>query len=114
MQQIPAFAGRKLVLFAFAAILLIWGILALDWWSINSHSSSELDGSSGEFMGVDTPSWGFLLFAIGLVATLLIVEGCRLLFGVREQANRQFALQRRMIDHAAEVDEGRYFVLFVS
>ena len=53
-------------------------------------------------MGVDTPSWGFLLFAIGLVATLLIVEGCRLLFGVREQANRQFALQRRMIDHAAE------------
>lgn len=102
MQQIPAFSGRKLVLFAFAAILLIWGILALDWWSINSHSSSELDGSSGEFMGVDAPSWGFLLFAIGLVATLLIVEGCRLLFGLREQANRQFALQRRMIDHAAE------------
>lgn len=102
MQQIPAFAGRKLVFFALAAILLIWAILGLDWWSTNRQFSADLTGSSGEFLGVPTPSWGFLLFAIGLVVTLLIVEGCRLLFGVRAQANSQLALQRRIIDHASE------------
>ncbi|MBL8429002.1 MAG: EAL domain-containing protein [Dechloromonas sp.] len=89
-------------MFACAAILLIWAILGLDWWSINRQYSGNLDGSSDDFMGVPTPSWGFLLFAIGLVATLLIIEGCRLLFGVRDQANQQFALQRQMIDHASE------------
>ncbi|TXT28754.1 MAG: diguanylate cyclase/phosphodiesterase with PAS/PAC sensor(s) [Rhodocyclaceae bacterium] len=48
------------------------------------------------------PAWGFVLLTIGLVAAVLIIEGCRLLFGIRDQASRQLALQRRIIDHASE------------
>jgi diguanylate cyclase (GGDEF)-like protein/PAS domain S-box-containing protein len=101
VQQIPVFAGRKLVLFALAAILLIWAILGLDWWSVDRQSSVDWGASSGEFIGAASPSWRFLLFAIGLVVTLVIVEGCRQLFGLRDQARTQLALQRRIIDHAS-------------
>ncbi|NTV71200.1 MAG: EAL domain-containing protein [Azonexaceae bacterium] len=102
MQHIPAFAGRKLVLFALAAILLIWAILGLDRWSVNRPFSLNLSGFSGDFVEAANPSWGFLLFAIALVITLMIVKACRLLFGIRDLANSQLALQQRVIDHASE------------
>jgi len=100
--QNPAIAGRKLVLFALGAITLIWCILGLDWWSINRPLAFDAADYSGLAPGPITPSWGFLLFAIGLVVSVLIIQGCRLLFGIRDQASRQLALQRQIIDHAAE------------
>lgn len=102
MHQIPAFSGRKLVLVAFAALLLIWAILGLDWWSINQSFSVYPDRAPDEFLSVATPSWGLLLLATGLVITLFVVGACRISFGVRAQANHQLALQRQIIDHAAE------------
>jgi diguanylate cyclase (GGDEF)-like protein/PAS domain S-box-containing protein len=97
--QNPAFAGRKLVLFALGAIVLIWCTIGLDWWSINRLADPGAPGFSGVAI---TPSWGFLLFAIGLVCTVLVIEGCRFLFGIRHQTDTQLALQRRIIDHASE------------
>jgi diguanylate cyclase (GGDEF)-like protein/PAS domain S-box-containing protein len=100
--QNPAFVGRNLVIFALGAVALIWGILGLDWWSIDQQFGLDSAVDSGLAMGLDKPSWGSLLFAIGLVITVLIVKGCRLLIGIRERASCQLAVQRRIIDHASE------------
>jgi diguanylate cyclase (GGDEF)-like protein/PAS domain S-box-containing protein len=97
--QNPAYAGHKLVMLALGAIVLIWGCLGLDWWAINRQVDS---GMATYAVTTITPSWGFLLFSIGLVLTVLIFNGCRLLLGIRDQAGTQLALQRRIIDHATE------------
>ena len=102
MVQNPAFAGRKLVLFALGAIVLTWCSLGLDWWSIDRQLAADSTGDSARSLGMGAPAWGFVLLTIGLVAAVLIIEGCRLLFGIRDQASRQLALQRRIIDHASE------------
>lgn len=89
-------------MFALGAVVLIWCIIGIDWWSINRQFSSGFSGAAERLSAPVSPSWGFLLFAIGLVLTVIIVEGCRLLFGIRDQAGKQLALQRQIIDHAGE------------
>jgi diguanylate cyclase (GGDEF)-like protein/PAS domain S-box-containing protein len=99
--QNPAFAGRKSLLFALAAIVLIWSVLGLDRWSLGRY----LGGSAGEpaqVWGEDALPFGLLLFAIGFVFSVLAIAGCRLFFSLRDKASRQLALQRRIIDHASE------------
>jgi diguanylate cyclase (GGDEF)-like protein/PAS domain S-box-containing protein len=98
----PALAGRNLVLFAFGAIVLIWSILGLDWWSVYGPFTTDPAAYSIPASGSIAPSWGFLLFSIGLVVSVLIIQGCRQLFSIRDQASAQLALQRHIIDHASE------------
>ncbi|AXS80701.1 diguanylate cyclase [Dechloromonas sp. HYN0024] len=99
MTQNPVFAGHKLVFFALAAIALIWCSLGLDWWSVSRLADA---GDSPSSSVMDSPSWGGVLLATGFSMTVLVIEGCRLLFRIRDQASRQHVLQRQIIDHAAE------------
>jgi diguanylate cyclase (GGDEF)-like protein/PAS domain S-box-containing protein len=100
--QNPVFSGRNLLMLALGAIFLVWAALGLDWWSINQQFGADTTAVSAQAWGVNYPSWGTLLFAIGIAITVLVIEGCRLLFAIHKRAGRQLALQRQIIDHASE------------
>lgn len=99
MTRNPAFAGHKFLLFALAAIILVWSSLGLDWWSI---SRPGVSGDSAYTVATANPSWSGVLLAVGFAMTVLLVEGFRLIIRIREQAASQLALQRQIIDHASE------------
>jgi diguanylate cyclase (GGDEF)-like protein/PAS domain S-box-containing protein len=100
--QNPVFSGRNLLMLALGAIFLVWAVLGLDWWSINQQFGVDTTAVSAQAWGVNNPLWGTLLFAIGIAITVLVIEGCRLLFAIHKRAGRQLALQRQIIDHASE------------
>jgi len=98
----PVLAGRKLRLLAFGLIILIWCAIGFDLWAISQDSDSASVDYLFLPLGNVAPSWSVQLLILGVVMTILVIEGCRFLLSMRERAGNLLKLHRSVIDHASE------------
>lgn len=103
LTQSPAVAGRKFVMFAMGAVVLVWGLIGLDLWIAARHADVWMLPGSGE---ANQPSGlaasKLILLALGLFLTLLVVQAYRQLLSANRQAEARLALQRLIVDHTSE------------
>ncbi|HLO61664.1 MAG TPA: EAL domain-containing protein [Azonexus sp.] len=101
MSQIPAVAGRKFVLFALVALVLVWGVIGHELWLLGRAARSSLDLLGNGGGRVDLPP-KLLVLALGLLLTYLVWRACRQLQRVDHETAARLALQRLIVDHASE------------
>lgn len=101
MIQSPAFAGRKFILFALFATLLVWSLIGLDLWLVERQADSvSLLAEDLSLSSVAT--WKAVLIGLGFLLTLSMIHACRQIFLRSRQGEALLAMQRRLVDHTSE------------
>ncbi|MCG2576661.1 EAL domain-containing protein [Dechloromonas sp. XY25] len=101
MTQLPAVAGRKFVLFALAALVLVWCVIGHDLWLLGRSAKSALQPLGDWGVRADLPP-KLLVVVLGLLLTALVWRAGRQLQRAEHEGAARLALQRLVVDHASE------------
>lgn len=102
MTPSPAVAGRKFVLFAMGAVVLVWCLIGLDLWIASRHVAAGISFLPGETTPSELPTWKLFLLVLSVLLTALVAQAYRQLLSTKRQVEAGLALQRLIVDHASE------------
>ena len=71
MSQNPAVAGRKFMIFAVTAVILVWSLIAHDLWVLSRSAMSGDDLGGGPGAGIDLPA-RLLVLLLGMFLSCLV------------------------------------------
>ncbi len=102
MSQTPAFAGRKFIVFALLATLLVWGLIGLDLWLVERQPPAGTTAPAEEMPLFAVATWEKALVALGVLLSLSMIQACRQLYLRSRQGEAQLAMHSRLVDHTSE------------